>query len=114
MIEEKVNEFEDDAEGMKFRLLGEVQAIRAMSYWYLINMYGEPWRSEEQAKTAMGVPVNTETSIVDKTYVRETLAKNYELSLIHIWEGVLSALLVTFRPRIGYRHRIHFLSDVKD
>lgn len=79
MIEEKVNEFEDDAEGMKFRLLGEVQAIRAMSYWYLINMYGEPWRSEEQAKTAMGVPVNTETSIVDKTYVRETLAKNYEL-----------------------------------
>ena len=38
MIEEKVNEFEDDAEGMKFRLLGEVQAIRAMSYWYLINM----------------------------------------------------------------------------
>ena len=27
----------------------------------------------------MGVPVNTETSIVDKTYVRETLAKNYEL-----------------------------------
>ncbi|WP_292268671.1 RagB/SusD family nutrient uptake outer membrane protein [Butyricimonas sp.] len=79
VIENDVVKFEDDLEGVKYRLLGEVQAIRAMSYWYLVNMYGEPWRSEEQAAMAMGVPVNEETSIKDKIYARETLAKNYEL-----------------------------------
>ena len=41
IIEADVNEFADDAEGVKHRLLGEVQALRAMSYWYLLNMYGE-------------------------------------------------------------------------
>lgn len=79
VIEEKVGEIVDDLQGVKFRLLGEVQAIRAMSYWYLVNMYGEPWRSTEQAKTAMGVPVNTETNILNKTYTRERLAINYRL-----------------------------------
>ena len=79
VIEREVRTMQDDLEGKKFRLLGEVQTIRAMSYWYLVNMYGEPWRSSEQAKTAMGVPVNTESSILDKTYTRENLAKNYEL-----------------------------------
>lgn len=79
IIERDVNELEDDYDGVKFRLLGEVQALRAMSYWYLVNMYGEPWRSAEQAKTAMGVPINRETSIKDKLYTREPLAKVYEL-----------------------------------
>ncbi len=79
IIEKDVNAYEDDYDGMKYRLLGEVQALRAMSYWYLVNMYGEPWRSAEQAKTAMGVPINRETSIKDKLYTREPLAKVYEL-----------------------------------
>ena len=84
VIEHDVMAFEDDREGVKYRILGEVQAIRAMSYWYLVNMYGEPWRSEEQAATAMGVPVNMETGIKDKTYARETLARNYELMEIDL------------------------------
>lgn len=79
MIESHVSEYEDDLDGVKYRLLGEVQAIRAMSYWYLVNMYGQPWRSEEQARSAKGVPVNKEVSIIDKIYERETLATNYEL-----------------------------------
>lgn len=79
IIERDVNAFEDDLEGVKYRLLGEVQAIRAISYWYLVNMYGEPWRSAEQAKTAMGVPINRETSIKDKLYTRSSLAEVYTL-----------------------------------
>lgn len=79
VIEDEVGGMEEDLDGVKYRLLGEVQAIRAMSYWYLVNMYGEPWRSEEQAKTAMGVPVNVEVSIKDNQYTRETLARNYEI-----------------------------------
>ena len=42
VIESDLNEFADDPAKMKYRLLGEVQAIRAISYWYLVNMYGEP------------------------------------------------------------------------
>lgn len=79
IIEKDVNEFEDDVEGVKYRLLGEVQAIRAMSYWYLVNMYGEPYRSMEQAQKAMGVPINNETSIKDKLYTRASLQQVYEL-----------------------------------
>ncbi|MBC5621211.1 RagB/SusD family nutrient uptake outer membrane protein [Butyricimonas hominis] len=79
IIERDVDEFENDPEGVKLRLLGEVQALRAMSYWYLVNMYGEPYRSAEQAKTAMGVPINKETSIKDKLYTRSTLQEVYEL-----------------------------------
>ena len=79
IIEKEVGGFEDDLEGVKFRLLGEVQVIRAMSYWYLLNLYGEPFRDAEQAKGAMGVPVNTETGIEDHLYTREPLAEVYKL-----------------------------------
>lgn len=79
IIEKAVKEFEDDTEGVKYRLLGEVQVIRAMSYWYLVNMYGEPYCSEEQAKTAMGIPINKETSIKDKLYTRSSLQEVYTL-----------------------------------
>jgi len=79
VIESDLNEFADDPAKMKYRLLGEVQAIRAISYWYLVNMYGEPWRSAEQAKTAMGVPINRERSIMDKLYTRSSLAEVYQL-----------------------------------
>ncbi|MCB6971973.1 MULTISPECIES: RagB/SusD family nutrient uptake outer membrane protein [Butyricimonas] len=89
VIENDVSVIEDDLEGVKYRLLGEVQAIRAMSYWYLVNMYGEPYRSAEQAKTAMGVPVNKEISILDKIYERESLSTIYEL----IEENLKSALV---------------------
>ena len=88
VIENDLGEFEDDLVGVKYRLLGEVQAIRAMSYWYLVNMYGEPYRSAEQAKTAMGVPVNKEISILDKVYERESLATIYKL----MEDNLLSAL----------------------
>lgn len=79
IIEKAVGEFEDDVDGVKYRLLGEVKAIRAMSYWYLVNMYGEPYRSAEQAKTAMGVPINDATSIKDHLYKRASLYAIYEL-----------------------------------
>lgn len=79
VIESDVNELPEDPDMRKYRLLGEVQAIRAISYWYLVNMYGEPWRSAEQAKTALGVPINRERSIMDKLYTRSSLADVYQL-----------------------------------
>ena len=79
IIEKEVGEFEADVDNVKFRLLGEVQALRAMSYWYLVNMYGEQYRDAEQAKTAMGIPINKETSIKDKLYTRASLQEVYDL-----------------------------------
>lgn len=79
VIERDVAEFEDDAFGVKYRLLGEVQAIRAISYWYLVNLYGEPFKDKEQARTGMGVPINTATTIDDKLYTRSSLWEVHEL-----------------------------------
>lgn len=76
IIEEEINEFDDS--GMKFRLLGEVQFVRAMSYYYLVNIYGQPFESIEQSKIALGVPINNETSIRKKSYERETLRTVYD------------------------------------
>ena len=79
IIEHDVNEFEDDIEGMKNRLLGEVCFLRAMSYYFLVNLYGEPYIDKEQAKTAAGVPINSAISVDVKTYTRATLAEVYNL-----------------------------------
>ena len=88
IVEHEVDAFEEDIEGVKLRLLGEVQFIRAISYFYLVNLYGAPYENEEQAKTAMGVPVNKEIGIDNKLYTRESLQVIYDL----IEKDLLSAL----------------------
>ncbi|WP_455509213.1 RagB/SusD family nutrient uptake outer membrane protein, partial [Butyricimonas paravirosa] len=88
IIEEDVKALEEDTEGVKYRLLGEVQCIRGMAYFYLVNMYGAPYENADQAKNAMGVPINKEISILDKIYVRERLQTVYDL----IEEDLKSAL----------------------
>ena len=83
-----MNNFDFDTEGVKSRLLGEIAFVRAMSYFYLVNLYGEPYKTAEQAATALGVPINTETSIEQKHYKRATLQANYDL----IEEDLLRAI----------------------
>lgn len=78
IIEHDVNELEDDLEGVKERLLGEVRFMRALSYFYLVNMFGAPYEDEAQAKTAMGIPLNKEVGVYDKQYTRSTLWEVYE------------------------------------
>lgn len=87
IIEHDVNELEDDLTGMKERLLGEVRFIRALAYFYLVNMYGAPYESASQAQTAMGVPINREVGVYDKLYTRATLQEVYTL----IEEDLLAA-----------------------
>lgn len=100
-----LTKFEFDTEGVKRRLLGEIAFIRAMSYFYLVNLYGEPYKSAEQARTAQGVPINTEISIEQKHYVRATLQANYDLiernllqAIDYFQEG--EQLNSIFRPNI--------------
>lgn len=55
----------------------ETYFMRAQAYFELINLYGEPYESAEQAEKALGVPINEEITIMDNIYSRETLAKVY-------------------------------------
>ena len=61
----------------KNQLLAETYFMRAQAYFELINLYGEPYESAEQAEKALGVPINEEITIMDNIYSRETLAKVY-------------------------------------
>ena len=105
IIEHDVNQFENDAEGVKNRLLGEVCFLRAMSYYFLVNLYGEPYINKEQANTAAGVPINKAISVEAINYQRATLAEIYTLmetdlnnSISYLEKG--EQLNSTFRPNV--------------
>lgn len=79
IVMDEVGELEADVEGVKDRLLGEVSFMRALSYFYLVNLYGKPYETEEQSRTALGVPVNDNLGVEAKVYNRATLRENYDL-----------------------------------
>ena len=79
IIEDKVDQFEDDIAGLKFKLLGEAQCMRAIAYYYLTGMYADIYKDTESSKTAMGVPINKETGIRDYLYKRSSLYEVHEL-----------------------------------
>lgn len=56
IVYKEVSALEDDLNGTKNRLLGEVSFLRAMSYFYLVNLYGEPYQNAEQAKNGFRRP----------------------------------------------------------
>lgn len=105
VIEHDLGDFENDTKGVKKRLLGEVIFLRAISYYYLVNLYGEPYKNKEQAKTALGVPINTTISLENKVYTRAKLQETYELienellrSIDFLTEGEQSNTI--FRPNV--------------
>ena len=69
----------EGTEEEKNKLLAETHFIRAQAYFCLVNLYGEPYENAEQARTALGVPINHETTILNKRYTRSTLAEVYTL-----------------------------------
>ena len=62
--------------------------MRALSYYYLVNMYGEPYKDKEQAKIALGVPINKAISVEKNTYKRAKLQEIYDL----IEENLLNSI----------------------
>ena len=69
----------EGTEEEKNKLLAETHFIRAQAYFCLANLYGEPYENAEQARTALGVPINHETTILNKRYTRSMLAEVYTL-----------------------------------
>lgn len=76
-IENEMSLLANDLKGKKQRLTGEVQAIRAMCYFYLVNCYGAPLNKSDDTYRHLGVPINRETGIYNKLYVRSTLEEVY-------------------------------------
>lgn len=79
ILENDVSQFEEDHDRVRTRLLGELTFMRALAYYYLVNIYGEPYENKEQAKKALGVPINTAISIEKKVYTRAKLQEVYDL-----------------------------------
>lgn len=79
IVYKEVSALEEDMNGTKNRLLGEVSFLRAMSYFYLVNLYGDPYQNAEQAKNALGVPINYEVGVENILYQRAKLQEIYDL-----------------------------------
>lgn len=62
----------------KASLEGEAYAIRANSYFLLINLYAEPYTSREEAMKTPGVPINSHTYGEDTNFPRATVAEVYD------------------------------------
>ena len=56
---------------------GEAHFIRAYSYFMLVNLYGKPY-DKLTAETELGVPLNLNSSVQDKLFRRETVARIYQ------------------------------------
>lgn len=70
----------DDATGEqeeKDFIKGEAYFYRALSYFCLTNLYAEPYRSEEQAQTTLGVPLRTGIG-VEPVANKAMLSENYK------------------------------------
>ena len=62
---------------VKNNIKGEAYALRAFSYFYLVNLYGK-WFDPESAETDFGIPVTTSTGAEDKPYPRASVKDVYD------------------------------------
>ena len=74
---EEIDEAEGSVEEIAFTK-GEAYFIRAYCYFYLTNLYAEPYEDAEQARVTYGVPLRTGIGVVS-TYDKNMLNECYEL-----------------------------------
>lgn len=66
---------------------GEALALRAYSYFYLVNLYAGPY-DPATCETTPGVPINLSTAAEDKAYTRASLKAVYEQMVEDLKEGI--------------------------
>lgn len=66
---------------------GEAYALRAFDYFYLVNLYAQPFDPSTSASTP-GIPINLESTAEDKAYPRASLQKVYEQITGDLIEGI--------------------------
>jgi len=77
----------DDMQDYKDNLKGEAYALRAFSYFYLVNLYGEHF-DPTTASSALGVPINFSTGAEDQGYPRASVEEVYSLMLSDLENAV--------------------------
>lgn len=87
VIIENVSKIKED-ESRKNALLGEAHFMRALQFFTLVNIFGEPFINEDQASKALGIPINKETSIKELFYNRSSLKDCYN----YVEEDLLKAI----------------------
>ncbi|MBS7196697.1 MAG: RagB/SusD family nutrient uptake outer membrane protein [Bacteroidales bacterium] len=58
------------------RIKGEALFLRAFYYFYMVNIWGEPY-DKKTATTQLGIPLKTSSEVEDKDYSRNTVAECY-------------------------------------
>lgn len=77
----------DEEDGIqKKRVKGEAYFLRALYYFFLVNMYCEPY-SPATAESTMGLPLKFTEIIEDKEFERSTLAETYSKVLEDLAEA---------------------------
>ena len=102
-----VIEFVDDAEGEaveKMFIKGEAYFLRALCYFNLLNIYGQPFNSESATRD-LGVPLRLDNGI-EQTYQRNSVADCYsriEKDIIEAQRLIRESGVVksNFHPSIG-------------
>mgnify|MGYP001776601526 CR=1 FL=1 len=60
------------------KVSGETHFLRAYFYFWLVNMYGQPYNAAT-ASTDLGVPVKTTENVEDRKFMRNTVQEAYDL-----------------------------------
>lgn len=74
-----------DIEGVH-KVLGEALFLRAYYYFWLVNVYGQPY-SPSTASTDLGIPLKTTSEIQDKIFSRNTVQECYDQILSDLLEA---------------------------
>lgn len=87
----------DNASGMELdmekvrrvrnNIKGEAYALRAWSYFYLVNLYGK-WYDPATCMTDAGIPINLSMAAEDKAYTRNTVKEVYDRIVSDLQEAV--------------------------
>ncbi len=77
----------DDMLNIKNNMKGEAYALRAYSYFYLVNLYGQ-YYDPATADTDFGIPITTSTGAEDKAYLRATVQEVYDQILSDIEQAI--------------------------
>lgn len=78
---------EENNKRKRGHIKGEALALRAYSYFYLVNLYGEHY-NPATAESSMGVPVNLSSMAEDIEYTRSSVADVYKQIIADLEEGV--------------------------
>ena len=84
------------------RVKAEALAIRALLYFQLVNIYGEPYNYN---KNALGVPLKLDSNLSNEPIARATVAEVYEKVLVP--DLVEAARLMDPLPYIAGNYRIN-------